>query len=112
MNGVSVDSGKHWLVARDERAVALELVLLKQTWVLPWSQLLYARGGEDEVRLTFATHDVVVRGGGLDELLVALAGQRLAAIREPARADRFSGASGRFIRAIVVRSVDEDRNRG
>ena len=64
------------------------------------------------MRLTFATHDVVVRGGGLDELLAALAGQRLVAIREPARADRFSGASGRFIREIVVRSVDEDHNRG
>jgi len=112
MNAVSVDSAKPWVVARDERAVALEVVLLKQTWVLPWSQLLYAEGGEDEVRLAFATHDVVVKGGGLDELLSALADQRLAAIREPARADRFSGASGRFIREIVVRSVDEDHNRG
>ena len=35
MNAVSVDSGKPWVVARDERAVALEVVLLKQTWVLP-----------------------------------------------------------------------------
>jgi len=112
MNAVSVDSAKPWVVAGDGRAVALEVVLLKQTWVLPWSQLLYAEGGADEVRLAFATHDVVITGGGLEELLSALAGQRLASIREPARADRFSGASGRFIREIVVRSVDEGRNGG
>ena len=112
MNAVSVDSGRPWVVAGDGRAVALEVVLLKQTWVLPWSQLLYAEGGADEVRLAFASHDVVITGGGLEEMLSALAGQRLASIREPARTDRFSGASGRFIREIVVRSVDEGRNGG
>jgi hypothetical protein len=40
----------------------LEVVLLKKTFVLPWSQFLFAEGGNEEIRLTFSTHDVVVMG--------------------------------------------------
>ncbi len=108
MNAVSVDSGKAWTVAQEERAAALEIVLLKRTYVLPWSQFLYAEGGSDEVRLVFATHDVIVRGGGLDSLLEDLAGQRLALMREPSRPDRFSAMAGRFIREIVVNRVEAE----
>ena len=46
-------------------------------------------GGEDEVRLAFTTHDVVVNGSHLDSLLADLSTQKVSLLREPARAERF-----------------------
>jgi hypothetical protein len=109
MNTVSVDRGKAWVITGGERAAALEIVLLKRTYVLPWAQFLYAEGGADEVRLVFAAHDVIVRGSGLNSLLADLAGQRLALLREPSRPERFSAPEGRSIREIVVQKVEADR---
>ena len=106
MNAVSADNWEPWTVSREERVTGLEVVLLKQTYVLPWSQFLYAEGGADEARLVFTTHDVVVTGAGLGELLVALRGQRLVAVREPARPERFARSAEQFIREIVVRRVE------
>ena len=40
------------------RPVAMEIVLLKHTCVLPWSQFLYPEGTTDRIR-AFATHDEV-----------------------------------------------------
>jgi hypothetical protein len=108
MNAVSVDSGKTWAVTGEERAAALEIVLLKRTYVLPWTQFLYAEGGADEVRLVFAAHDVIVRGNGLESLLADLAAQRVALMREPSRPDRLSAGAGRFIREIVVQKVETE----
>jgi hypothetical protein len=108
MNAVSVDSGKAWAVTGEERAAALEIVLLKRTYVLPWAQFLYAEGGADEVRLVFAAHDVIVRGSGLDSLLADLAGQKVALLREPSRPERFSAVERRFIREIVVQKVETE----
>jgi hypothetical protein len=46
----------------------LEIVLLKKTFILPWSQFLFAEGNNDEVRLAFSTHDVLVAGSRLELL--------------------------------------------
>ena len=73
MNMASADSRKSWSVNLEERPAALEITLLKRTYVLPWNQFLYAEGGNDEVRAVFAMHDVVIRGSGLDELLADMA---------------------------------------
>ena len=75
MNTASADSRKSWSVNLEYRPAALEITLLKLTYVLPWSQLLYAEGGNDEVRAVFATHEVIIRGSGLDELLADMAMQ-------------------------------------
>jgi hypothetical protein len=107
MNADSVDSGKSWIVTT-ERAAAVEIVLLKRTYVLPWSQLLYAEGADDEVRIVFVAHDVIVRGNGLGPLLADVAAQRVAVIQEPSRPDRFHRAVGRFIREIVVQKIEEN----
>jgi hypothetical protein len=111
MNMASADNGRTWAVTQEDRATALEVVLLKRTYVLPWSQFLYAEGGADEVHLVFATHDVVVKGTGLESLSGELAAQRVAMIRELSRPDRFAAAGGRCIREIVVQKVNsEDGN--
>jgi hypothetical protein len=104
-----VDSAKAWATTGDERVAALEIVLLKRTYIFPWTQLLYAEGGADKVRLVFAAHDVIVRGSGLESLLADLAAQRVTIRREPSRPDRFSAAEGRFIREIVVQKVEAER---
>ena len=71
--------------------VALEVVLLGRTYLLPWTQFLYAEGRDDEVRLLFATHDIVARGSGLSALLADVAAQRLIGMDEPSRAEKFGG---------------------
>ena len=105
MNTAAVDKPP-WIVNPDERSPALEVVLLKQTVVLSWNQFVYAEGGDDEVRIAFASHDVVVRGAGLSSLLHAITANKVTSIREPARSERFPGQAGRFIREIEVRRVD------
>jgi len=112
MNTVLSDSGTPWTVNLEERTPALEIVLLRRTYVLPWSQFLYAEGGEDEVRIVFAAHDIVVRGSGLGALLADVAAQRMAVLREPTRADRFSGSGGRMIREIIVQKTEQDEAHG
>ena len=36
--------------------------MAKQTLVLAWNQFVYAEGSDDEIRMAFASHDVIVRG--------------------------------------------------
>ena len=57
-------------------------MLLKRTYVLLWNQFLYAEGGEDEARLAFTTHDVVVNGSHLDSLLADLSTQKVSLLRD------------------------------
>ena len=112
MNTVLSDSSTPWTVNLEERTPALEIVVLRRTYVLPWSQFLYAEGGEDEVRIVFAAHDIVVRGSGVAALLADVAAQRVAVLREPTRADRFSGSGGRMIREIIVQKTEQDEAYG
>ena len=84
----------------------LEVVLLKKTFVLPWSQFLFAEGGNEELRLAFSTHDVVVTGTRLEKLLEDLSARRLNRLEEPGRADRFSFIVGQQIASISVNEVD------
>jgi hypothetical protein len=106
MNVVSVASDKPWITSPAEVPMALEIVLLKRTVVLSWSQFVYAERTDDEVRIAFASHDVLLKGAGLFPLLADISAQRVRAIYEPVRSDRFSGAAGRFIREITVARVD------
>jgi hypothetical protein len=84
----------------------LEVVLLKRTFVLPWSQFLFAEGGNEEIRLAFSTHDVVVIGCRLDKLLEDLSARRLSRLQEPGKADRFGSSVGLQITSISVQKVD------
>jgi hypothetical protein len=80
-------------------------VLLGRTYLLPWTQFLYAEGGDDEVRLVFATHDVVARGTGLSALLADVAAQRLIGVDEPSRAEKFGGDGDRRVLELTVRKA-------
>ena len=84
----------------------LEVVLLKRTFVLPWNQFLFAEGGNEEIRLAFSTHDVLVTGTRLDKLLEDLSAHRLSRLQESGRADRFSSTVGLQIASIPVQKVD------
>ena len=106
MNTASADRRKSWSVSLDDRATALEIALLKRTYVLPWHQFLYAEGGDDEVRAVFAMHEVIVRGAGLTALLADLAAQNVTVIQEPTRADRFQSSVDPFIREVVVQKLE------
>jgi hypothetical protein len=107
MNVASVDKNKApWVISTADQPPALEIVLLRQTVIISWNQFVYAEGGDDEVRIAFASHDVVLKGAGLDPLLRAIASNRVALIRESDRSERFPGPAGRFVREIVVRKIE------
>src|SRR5580692_585618 len=104
-----VSAGKApWVISVADPPPALEISLLRETVILSWNQFVYAEGSDDEVRIAFASHDVIVRGAGLLPLLHAIPGHQLVSIREPARAERFSGLPAKFISGIEVRRVDAD----
>ncbi len=92
-----------------DHPLALEVVLLKRTYILPWSQFLYAEGGNDEIRLTFSTYDVLVKGSNLDSLMAAIAANGMARLEEPTRPDRMLAGTDPFIREISVLKIDENR---
>lgn len=104
------DSQKPRKTTTQERPAGLEIALLKRAYVLPWGQFLYAEGDDDEIRLAFTTHDVLVRGSSLGSLLLDVAAQRIARLREPARADRFSGETAPSIRELLVVKVETSRD--
>src|SRR5580692_3873140 len=110
VNAVSVDRQRNWKAIEPERQTGLEIILLKRTYVFPWSQFLYAEGGDDEIRAVFTTHDLIVRGKALTGLLAELAGQRIARLQEPARTDRFEESSGPVVRQLIVERVHEARS--
>jgi hypothetical protein len=105
VNTASVDKAP-WVISAADQPPALEIVLLRHTVVLSWSQFVYAEGGDDEVQIACASHDVVVKGAGLGPLLHAIAAHRVALIRETVRSERFPEQAGRFVREIVVRRIE------
>jgi hypothetical protein len=102
----SVD--KPWSVERDGRVYGLQVVKLKRTYVLPWSQFLYAEGSNDEVKAYFTTHDIVVTGSDLGSLLADFAAQQVTILREPQRTERFDPTAGPRIFALEVRRIEPD----
>jgi hypothetical protein len=97
-----------WVISAGDPVATLEIVLRKQTLVLSWHQFVYAEGDSEQVRVAFASHDVVISGAGLDPLLSAIAGHRVVSLRESIRAERFSAQAGRFISEIVARKVESE----
>jgi hypothetical protein len=97
-----------WTIRTDSMAPTLEVVLAKQTLILSWNQFVYAEGSDNEVRIAFASHDVVVRGAGLSMLLRAIPGHHVSSIREAARWEQFSTAEMRCIRQIEIRRVNAE----
>jgi len=105
VNTAAVDKSP-WVISATDQPLALEIVLLRQTLILSWNQFVYAEGGDDEVRIAFASHDIVVKGAGLGPLLRAIAAHRVAWICESVRSERFPSQAARFIREIVVRKIE------
>lgn len=106
MTAASANNRKPWGVAASDRTVGLEVTLRNRTFVLPWTQFLFAEGGDDDVRLAFTTHDVVVNGSGLGSLLADVSAQRVSQLREPVRAETFRSDGGPRITGISVRKVE------
>jgi hypothetical protein len=105
---VNVVSGGNvpWVVSLGDPAATLEIRLQKQTVILSWHQFVCGEGTSEELRIAFASHDVVIKGAGLDALLPAIASHRVVSLRESLRSERFSGQAGRFIHEIVVRRIE------
>jgi hypothetical protein len=104
------DSQTPWKLSTEERPAGLEIVLLKRSYVLPWSQFLFAEGGDDEIRLAFTTHDILIKGSNLGSLLVDFASQRIARLQQPTRPDRFAkGATTPFFSDLSVVKIESHR---
>jgi hypothetical protein len=105
VNAASAGNGC-WVITAADPAATLEILLQTQTVILSWNQFVYAEGDSEELRIAFASHDVVIKGAGLDPLLPAIAGHRVVSLRESMRSERFSSQVGRFIREIVIRRIE------
>jgi len=101
----SASEGKSWTVDGEHRLLGLEVILLKSSYVLPWSQFLYAEGTSEAVRAVFTTHDVSVKGSSLASLLSDFARQQISVLKQPARSEKFASSSGPRITELTVRSV-------
>jgi hypothetical protein len=109
VNTASVDKNRApWVINAADQPPALEIVLRRQTVIISWNQFVYAEGGDDEVRIAFASHDVVLRGAGLAPLLGAIAANRVSLIRESERSERFPDSAGRFVREIVIQKIEAE----
>jgi hypothetical protein len=104
-HGLGIGPERPWSVDRERRPYSVGVVLQKRTYVLPWSQFLYAEGAPDAVRAVFSMHDVVVTGRGLDALLTDLAVQAVTVIQLP-RVESFVPAAGPRIVAVDVRRIE------
>ena len=102
----SSDSQKSWIAKEHDRPAGIQIRLLKQTVVLPWSQHIHAEGDNEKIRIAFSTHDIVVAGYGLDPLLEDLTDQRVSLLREPGRAGRFNSDSDPRITSISIQRVE------
>jgi hypothetical protein len=98
---------KGWSATDGQPGMGLQVTLLKRTYVFPWSQLLYAEGTGEEVRVAFTTHDVIIKGHRLSLLLEDVAGQRVTQLREPPRSEKFTSTVGARIVELAVRKPDE-----
>ena len=91
---------------------ALHVILHKREYIFPWFRFIYAEGSNDAVIISFPTHQVVIRGYGLDHFLLDLAAHRVASVHEPHRADKFRPANQPepkgAINEIAVRPIDEE----
>jgi hypothetical protein len=76
---------------------------------LPWSQFLYAEGGNDEIHLAFSMHNVLVKGSNLDSLIAAIAANGIVRLEEATRSDRMLAGTGTFIREISIMRIDQER---
>jgi hypothetical protein len=101
---------KPWVVDTASRVYGLQVILLKRVYVLPWSQFLYAEGTSEEVQAFFSTHDVVVKGSGLDLLLADFASQQILVLKEPPRTDKFASPAGSRILELEVRRVETENS--
>ena len=97
-----------WGMVAQEHPLALEVILLKRTYVLPWNQFLYAEGGDDEVRVAFTTHDILLKGKNLGLLVAELAAHGIGRLQEPTRPDRFWNGTAPFICKISVERIEQD----
>lgn len=97
-----------WVITASDPPAALEILLQRQTVVLSWNQFVYAEGDSKELRIAFASHDVVIKGAGLDPLLPAIAAHRVVSVRESVPSECFPGQAGRFISEIAVRRIESE----
>ncbi len=89
-----------------DRPAGLEVSLLSKTFVFPWNQFLYAEGNDEQICVSFSTHDVIVRGVQLTPLLHDVCAQRITRLQEYGRAEAFRSASGPQIISITIQKVE------
>lgn len=89
INRGTCTSDKHSSIPFTEDVPKPRKLPIDELKMTPEAKWLYAEGYNDEVRLTFAAHDALVRASNLPALLTALAVHRLGQLQEPTRSDNF-----------------------
>jgi hypothetical protein len=99
-----------WDVDRQRHVYGMHVVSHKRSYVLPWTQFLYADGTATEVRAIFSLHTVIVKGVALEGLLSDLARHVVTELRQPMRVEAFEGAAqamGPRVVSVQVVKIEE-----
>jgi hypothetical protein len=85
-----------WQLAEKDtpRPIALVVQLRRQAYVLPYMRFVCADGDNSNVRIVFASHQVIVTGHNLAALLAALAAQIVVRIIQPTDNEATFGVRG------------------
>jgi hypothetical protein len=103
----------NWTITEDHepRPAALHVILHKREYVFPWARYIYVEGANDQVVIAFPTHEVVITGYGLDNLLADLAAHQVKSLHEPRRSDKFRAANEPqpkgAITDLIVRQLED-----
>jgi len=84
----------------------LQINQIKRTYIFPWSQFLFADGDAAEIRMAFSTHDVVIYGSKLDNLLDDITKQYVKLLKEPVSAESFASFSEPQITRISIKKAE------
>lgn len=111
--GLAVEPEQFSCVVLGSRPGLLLAPWQAESWVFPWSHLLWARlassDAHDELTLSFPHHQAIVFGEDLGGLLDAVAEFRIAMMRNvPAQYRRQIGKDRAFVSKIDVRRVERD----
>jgi hypothetical protein len=106
MDSITEFECEDWQLVPDKAPNPSSLVvqLRRYVYVLPWFRFVHAEGDNSLARLLWVTHQCIVKGHGLTQLLAALATHRVMRLVEPSQLEsRFVSK----ITSIEVMCIEE-----
>ena len=107
----STSSCDDWTLAGPKDPIPGNLVIQQRRYifVFPYFRLIWSEGDAERIKMIFVSHEVVIVGHGLTELLSGLAAQRVLRIAEPLSSEA-KFRRGPIVTDILVMKSDEEKS--